>query len=107
VNLFFVIIIALLFFSLSYLAIYPEDIIENYIKRKYGEVKWVGNITSFMSYLIILIVTSIITYFIFNIHLNVFFLAVYIFIIEKISMLIYTKSGSKVIEHKKGEHLLP
>ncbi|MCH7513144.1 MAG: CHASE2 domain-containing protein [Bacteroidetes bacterium] len=93
VNFFFIAIITILFFGLSYIAIYPEDMLENFIRRKYGNIKWVGNVTSFMSYLIILVVVSILTYFLFNIHLNVFFLSIYIFIIEKLSSFFFKRFG--------------
>lgn len=91
VNILFLFIVLLVYFGLSFIAIYPEDMIERYIKKKYGSIKWLGNLTSFMSYIIILIITSSITYFLFNIHLNVFMLSVYIFIIEKVSILSHKK----------------
>ncbi len=102
VNFFFILIITMLYFGLSYIAIYPEDMIENYIRRKYGKIKWVGNVTSFMSYLIILVVVSIFTYFLFNIHLNVFFLSIYIFIIEKLSTFLYKKAGRNDKSRQQG-----
>lgn len=91
VNLFFILIIFLAYFGLSFIAIYPEDMIEIYIKRKYGKIKWVGNLTTFMSYILGLITTSIITYFLFNIHLNVLMLGFYIFLVEKLSKLVHKK----------------
>ena len=91
VNIFFLLIIIGVYYGVSFIAIYPEDLLENYIRKKYGKIKWVGNLTSFMSYMIILIVTSIFCYFLFNIHINVFFLTIYLFIIEKISHLIFKR----------------
>jgi CHASE2 domain-containing protein len=96
VNAFFIGFVFLVYFGLSYLAIYPEDVIERYIKEKYGKIKWVGSLTSFMSYLLILIFTSIITYFLFNIHLNIFFLSVYLFLVEKLSTFIFLKIRKKL-----------
>jgi len=93
VNFFFLAIITLVYFGISFIAIYPEDLLENYIRKKYGKIKWVGNLTSFMSYLIILMLVSIISYFLFNIHINVFFLSIYLFIIEKISNKIFNRFG--------------
>ncbi len=93
VNVFFLAIIAFVYFGISYLAIYPEDLIESYIRKKYGKIKWVGNLTSFMSYLIILVIVSIISYFLFNIHINIFFLSIYIFLVEKLSNVILRKAG--------------
>ena len=84
-NIFFFLILLGSFFFLSILAIYPEDLIEKYIKKRYGKIKWVQSLTSFVSYLAFLIIISIITFFFFNIHLNVFLLAVYLFILEKVS----------------------
>jgi hypothetical protein len=85
VNIIFFIIILGSFFFLSMLAIYPEDLIEKYIKKRYGKIKWVQSLTSFVSYLLFLIIISVITFFFFNIHLNVFLLATYLFILEKVS----------------------
>lgn len=85
VNIFFFIIIFGSFFILSMLAIYPEDLIEKYIKKKYGKIKWVRSLTSFVSYLLFLVMVSVITFFLFNVHLNVFLLAMYLFVLEKVS----------------------
>ncbi len=85
VNAFFIAIILLVYFGVSFIAIYPDDILEKYIRRRFGRIIWLGNLTSFMSYVIILTLVSTLTYFLFNIHLNVFFLGIYIFIIEKLS----------------------
>lgn len=85
VNIFFFIIVLGAFYFLSILAIYPEDLIEKYIRKKYGKIPWVRSLTSFVSYLLFLIIVSVITFFVYNIHLNVFLLAVYLFILEKVS----------------------
>jgi hypothetical protein len=82
VNIFFFIILLGSFFILSMLAIYPEDLIEKYIKKKFGKIRWVRSLTSFVSYLLFLIIVSVFTFFVFNIHLNVFLLATYLFILE-------------------------
>ena len=93
VNIFFFIILGVTFFALSFIAIYPEDLIERYIRKKYGKLKWVGNLTSFMTYIVMLFLVSIITFFLFNIHINAFFLAIYLFIIEKVSNFLMKKIG--------------
>jgi len=78
VGLVFFLIVFISFYGLSYMAIFPEDLIEKYIRKKYGKIKWVKNLTSFVSYLLILIITSVLTFFLFNVHLNVFLLTVYL-----------------------------
>jgi len=93
VNIFFFIILGGTFFALSFIAIYPEDLIEIYIRKKYGKLKWVGNLTSFMTYIVMLFLVSTITFFLFNIHINAFFLAIYLFIIEKVSNFLMKKIG--------------
>lgn len=95
VNGWFLLIISTIYMLVSFVAIYPEDLIENYIRKRYGKIKWVGNLTSFMSYLIILSIASIICYFLFNIHINVFFLSVYLFIVEKLSQLTFRRQKAK------------
>jgi len=92
-NVFFFLILLGSFFFLSMLAIYPEDLIEKYIKKRYGKIKWVQSITSFVSYLLFLVVISIITFLFYNIHLNVFLLAVYLFILEKVSNFLQKRSS--------------
>ncbi|MBT8190692.1 MAG: CHASE2 domain-containing protein [Bacteroidia bacterium] len=95
VNIFFFLILIGSFFFLSMLAIYPEDLIEKYIKKRYGKIKWVQSLTSFVSYLVFLVIVSIITFFFFNIHINVFLLAVYLFILEKVSNFLQKRSVVK------------
>ena len=93
VNFWFFLILSLAYGFLSYLAVSPNDVIEKYIRKKYERFKWVKNITSFMSYMIILILVSILLFFIFNIHLNVFFIAIYLFLVEKVLGMIYKRIG--------------
>ena len=101
INFFFFVILLGSFFFLSMLAIYPEDLIEKYIKKKYGKIKWVRSLTSFVSYLLFLMIVSIIIFFIYNIHINVFLLALYLFVLEKVSNFLqkrFTNTHSNSIE---------
>ena len=95
INIFFFLIILGSFYFLSFLAIFPEDLIEKYIKKRYGKIKWVQSLTSFVSYLVFLIIISTFTFFVYNVHLNVFILAVYLFILEKVSNFLNKKRFSK------------
>jgi len=95
INFLFFLILGITFLVISYIAIYPFDFIEEYIRKKYGRILWARNLTSFMSYLIILTVASTGLFFIFNIHINVFFLSIYLFIVEKISTRLFAGLVSK------------
>jgi len=98
VGIIFFLIIFIAFFGLSYMAISPEDLIEKYIRKKYGNIRWVRSLTSFVIYLLFLILVSVITFFLYNIHLNVFLLTVYLFIIEKVSNFLLKKRSRKTEE---------
>lgn len=98
ITFFFFFILSLFYLFLSYIVIYPEDLIEKYIRKRFGKIKWVANLTSFFIYLAFLILCSIIIYFLFNIHINVFFLALYLFIIEKLSNFLYKRSIRKKVK---------
>jgi len=93
VNTAFFIIVGLFFLFLSYLVFYPGDFIEKRIQHLYKNFKLLKQLVGFMNYFLILSVCSIITYFLFNIHLNVFFLSVYLYLADLIVHRIYRRLG--------------
>ncbi len=64
---------------------------ESRITKYFGAVKLANYLAGFMSYLILLTLLSCITFFLFNIHLNVFFLAITFYLMDKIVGLVYKK----------------
>lgn len=83
VNFWFFLLIISVYICLSYIVFVKGDPIEKAISIYWGKNKLASYLSGFMSYLIVLTLLSIITFFIFNIHLNVFFLAVAFYIIDK------------------------
>lgn len=88
VNWIFFPLLTLTFLYLSYMSLTDKDVIEEGIQRRYGDIAIAKYVAGFASYLGILTLLSITTFFIFNIHLNVFFLACYLYGVDKINSLI-------------------
>jgi len=93
INIWFSIILGGFFLFLSYLVFYPGDIIEERIKYLFGNFKFLQQLMGFMSYFLILTACSLITYFIYNIHINVFFLSIYLYLIDKLIGWMYKLKG--------------
>ena len=84
----FFLLLSLTFMYLSYMSLTDKDIIEEAIQRRFGNVAIAKYIVGFASYLGILTLLSVTTFFLFNIHLNVFFLACYLYGVDKANGLI-------------------
>lgn len=82
INIGFFTIMLLVYLFLSYMVFVDGDYIEKQI-NKIGSVAFAKYIIGFASYLIILAVLSIITFFLFNIHINIFFVAIGYYISDK------------------------
>ncbi len=83
INLLFWIILTVGFLYLSYMTLTSKDAIEESIKKRFNNAGILKYAVGFASYLLILTLISLITFFIFNIHLNVFFLACYCYGVDK------------------------
>ena len=82
VTILFALILAVFFLFLSYMVFYPGDIIEERIAHLFKNFKFLQQFMGFMSYFVILTICSLITYFTYNIHLNVFYLALYLYSLD-------------------------
>jgi hypothetical protein len=91
VNWLFFLILGLAYLYLSYMALSNTDSIEEMIRRKFKNSGFVKYIAGFASYLFILTIVSCTTFFLFNIHINVFFLACFLYGIDKINGWLYQK----------------
>lgn len=91
VNLWFLLLMAAAYALLSYMVFVEGDIIESYIDRISGK-KLTKYLAGFASYLIQLTILSLITYWLFNIHINVFFLAIAFYLMDRFADLILYKS---------------
>lgn len=92
VNLWFFLLLAVAYVYFSYMVFVEGDYMENLITRYFGAVKIANYLAGFMSYLILLTMLSLITFFVFNIHLNVFFLAIVFYLLDKLVGLVYSFS---------------
>ncbi|MEQ9007771.1 MAG: CHASE2 domain-containing protein [Ekhidna sp.] len=90
-NVWFLLFMAIAYGYLSYLAFVEGDVIENRI-NKITSKKFTKYIAGFACYFLLLTALSLTTYWIFNIHINVFFIAIAFYIIDRIAgILIYSK----------------
>ncbi|MEM7296941.1 MAG: hypothetical protein AAF391_01610, partial [Bacteroidota bacterium] len=80
----FFLLIVLFYFFLSYMAFTDNDIVENWINR-ITTSKVTKYFAGFTSYFVILTLLSIITFFLFNVHINVFFIAVAFYIVDRLA----------------------
>ncbi len=83
VNIWFFILMTAAFALLSYLVFVEGDIIERYI-NKLPVKKLTKYLVGFASYFIMLTALSLITYWLFNIHLNVFFIALAFYFLDRL-----------------------
>ncbi len=72
------------YFFLSWMVFYPQDVIEKIISQYLHSYPFLRQLIGFMSYLILLCTLSTITFFWFGIHINAFFLALYLYLLDKI-----------------------
>jgi hypothetical protein len=95
VNFWFFALLLGVYIYLSYMVFVEGDFMEELIIRKFGAVKAATFLAGFMSYMTILALLSLTTFFLFNIHLNIFFLGVTFYILDKIVGFSYQKFGKK------------
>ncbi|WP_420582229.1 hypothetical protein [Reichenbachiella sp.] len=91
VNSWFFLLLFLSYCYFSYMVFVEGDYMESRITKYFGAVKLANYLAGFMSYLILLTILSCITFFIFNIHLNVFFLAITFYLMDKLVGFTYAK----------------
>ena len=105
VNVWFFILIGLVYSYLSFMVIYEGDFLEKLVKEKFGTIKLARYLAGFMNYLIILSILSVATFFLFNIHLNVFYLAVAFYTLDKLVGWIYKMKQTIPIPDKRSMEL--
>lgn len=82
------------FTLLTLLALYPQKFIKNWFVSALNiKTQWIKYLFDFMAYFILLAAISIGSFFLYNIHLNVFFLALEIHFIGRIALFTYKKLG--------------
>lgn len=94
VNIWFFLLVFAVFIVLSYMVYVEGDPIEKIISNQWNKNKLASYLSGFMSYMIPLTLLSLTTFFIFNIHINVFFLAVSFYLMDKIVGYFYSKTNT-------------
>jgi len=87
----FVLILLATYLFSSFLVFHKGDFIEEYISKKFKGLKLIKHLAGFTSYLLVLLIASTISFFLFNIHINVFLLAVYLYLIDLLVRFVYRK----------------
>lgn len=83
VNVWFFLILFVAYTYLSYMVFVEGDYMEKLLTKYFGAVRIANYLAGFMSYLLLLTFLSMLTFFVFNIHLNVFFLAIAFYTTDK------------------------
>lgn len=93
-DLWFILLLLAVYGYLSYMAFYDGDYLEVNLRKVFGEKNFLKTLAGFVNYLLVLTVLSLITFFIYGIHLNVFYLALAFNILDKVSHFINRKTHS-------------
>lgn len=91
VSIWFFLILMAGYAYMSYMVFVEGDYMETRITKYFGAVKIASYLAGFVSYMLILTLMSLITFFFFNIHLNIFFLAVAFYLLDKIVAIIHKR----------------
>ncbi|MGB3467348.1 MAG: hypothetical protein WBA74_18840, partial [Cyclobacteriaceae bacterium] len=98
INLTFLLLIVISYFMLSMLVVLPEDPVRKYLVRKFGKTKVISKLLSGITfYSVALTVLSFVLFFLFNIHINAFFIGLYCYLVD---WLIYR--SDEWLKKKKG-----
>lgn len=92
VNVWFFLLLFGVFIYLSYMVFVEGDYMEQKISNTFGSIKIAKYLAGFASYITILALLSLTTFFFFNIHLNIFFLALAFYAMDKIVGFVYSKT---------------
>lgn len=90
VNLWFFLLLFIVYLYLSYMVFIEGDYMEQKIVQKFGTIAIAKYLAGFASYITILAVLSLVTFFLFNIHLNIFFLSLAFYAMDKTVGFIYS-----------------
>ncbi len=83
INLFFFLLMIIVYAYLSHMVYYEGDLIEKWVK-KYTKSNVTRYFMGFTSYILILAMYSVISFTFFNIHVNIFFLAVAFYLLDRV-----------------------
>ena len=95
-NVWFILFLLGGFYFISYNCFKGKDIFATYIKRLTKRVKKLNRASfflNFMSYILYFILLSVLSFFLFNIHITILLLALYMEVLEKLVQYIRKKNG--------------
>ncbi|MEQ6119401.1 hypothetical protein [Reichenbachiella sp. MALMAid0571] len=98
VNIWFFLLIFCIYIYLSYMVFVEGDYMEAIITKKFGSIAIAKYLAGFASYITILAMLSLTTFFFFNIHLNIFFLALAFYAMDKIVGFIYSRQSKAPVK---------
>lgn len=88
----FLVFLFICFFSLSVMVFYPKNLLETWLVKTFENTQFKYAIT-FLSYMSILIATSLLSFFVFNTHLSILLLTIYLYVLKNIMRFIYIQVG--------------
>ena len=83
-NIWLLLFLSLVYGYLSYLALVEGDLVEKWINKISGK-QFTKYLAGFASYMLVLSIASLVTYWLFNIHINVFFIALAFYIVDQVT----------------------
>lgn len=88
----FLLFLFVCFFGLSFMIFHPANRFEKWLKNTFENTQFKAAIT-LLSYMSLLIVTSILSFFLFGIHLSILLLTIYLYVLKNIVRFIYHRLG--------------
>jgi hypothetical protein len=100
----FLVFLFVCFFALSTMIFYPSNRFETWLKNTFEDTQFKAVIT-LLSYTSLLVATSVLSFFLFGIHLSILLLVIYLYILKMIVRLIYSRLGWLSVGNEEGENL--
>ncbi len=92
VNIWLLLIMVAVYAYLSYMVFVEGDYMEKKIMHWFGKVAFAKMLAGFASYITLLALLSLVTFFLFNIHINIFFVALAFYVMDKLVGLVHRLS---------------
>ena len=96
----FLLFLFICFFGISVMVFYPSNLFEKWLIKTFENTQFKYAIT-FLSYMSILIATSLLSFFVFNTHLSILLLTIYLWALKNTTRFIYLQVGWVTKEKRK------
>lgn len=100
----FLVFLFVCFFGLSVMVFYPSNLFENWLVATFENTQFKYAIT-FLSYMSLLIATSLLSFFVFNTHLSILLLTIYLYVLKNIMRFMYRQLGWIEKKDKKQQEV--